>query len=99
MHPIAEAGTRPKPPLAARAARSFVAPMTLPPSAGPFAVGDRVNARCERMRTSDALKWFSGVVERKRGNKYDVLYDDGDRDEGGATSPRRLCARKALPTA
>ena len=66
--------------LAARAARSFVAPMTLPPSAGPFAVGDRVNARCERMRTSDRLKWFSGVVERRRGNKYDVLYDDGDRE-------------------
>ena len=54
--------------------------MTLPPSAGPFAVGDRVNARCERMRTSDRLKWFSGVVERRRGNKYDVLYDDGDRE-------------------
>ena len=66
--------------LAARAARSFVAPMTLPPSTGPFAVGDRVNARCERMRTSDRLKWFSGVVERRRGNKYDVLYDDGDRE-------------------
>ena len=68
--------------LAARAARSFVAPWTLPPSAGPFAVGDRVNARCERMRTSNSLKWFSGVVERKRGNKYDVLYDDGDRESG-----------------
>ena len=62
----------------ARAARSFVAPWSLPPSAGPFAVGDRVNARLLQMEEAKALKWYSAVVaERKRGNKYDVLYDDG----------------------
>ena len=80
--------------LAARAARSFVAPMTLPPSAGPFAVGDRVNARLRQMEGArgEAPLWYSAVVvELKRGNKYDVVFDDEDvlwgltgGDEGGA---------------
>ena len=68
--------------LAQRAARSFVAPMTLPPSTGPFAVGERVNARLLRMEDNDGENWYSAVVERKRGNKYDVLFDDGDRESG-----------------
>ncbi len=99
--------------LAARAARSFVAPMTLPPSAGPFAVGDRVNARLLQMEEArgEAPLWYSAVVERKRGNKYDVVFDDEDvlwgltgGDEGGARnipaaiSPLRLCAGRAPPT-
>ena len=50
--------------LAARVARSFVAPMTLPPSAGSFAVGDRVNARLLRMEDNDGENWYSAVVER-----------------------------------
>ena len=54
--------------LAARAARSFVAPMKLPPSAGPFAVGDRVNARLRQMEAArgEAPLWYSAVVERIR---------------------------------
>ena len=70
--------------LAARAARSFVAPMKLAPSAVPFAVGDRVNVRLLERESWDGEtgKWYSAVVERKRGNKYDVLLDDGDRESG-----------------
>ena len=58
--------------------------MTLPPSTGPFAVGDRVNARLLQMEEArgEAPLWYSAVVERKRGNKYDVLFDDGDRESG-----------------
>ena len=54
--------------------------MTLPPSAGPFAVGDRVNARLRQMEVArgEAPLWYSAVVERKRGNKYDVVFDDED---------------------
>ena len=92
--------------LAARAARSFVAPMTLPPSAGPFAVGDRVNARLRQMEGArgEAPLWYSAVVERKRGNKYDVVFDDEDvlwgltgGDEGGARNIPAAFVRREGP--
>jgi len=92
--------------LAARAARSFVAPMKLPPSAGPFAVGDRVNARLRQMEAArgEAPLWYSAVVERKRGNKYDVVFDDEDvlwgltgGDEGGARNIPAAFVRREGP--
>ena len=80
--------------------------MTLPPSAGPFAVGDRVNARLRQMEAArgEAPLWYSAVVERKRGNKYDVVFDDEDvlwgltgGDEGGARNIPAAFVRREGP--
>lgn len=72
--------------LAARAARSFVAPMTLPPSESSFAVGERISVRHERNPYDEddhRETWLSGVIERvRRGGKYDVQHDGGPYERG-----------------
>jgi Ca2+-binding EF-hand superfamily protein len=52
---------------------------------GGLAEGTKVEAR---YRGRD--KWFAGVVKRAKGGRYDILYDDGDTEEGVAAEMVRV---------